>query len=184
MLTIYRRHVKGCAHQHDGRKYRRCRCPIWVDGFLNGVELRESLGMRDWEKAQQTYQKVMQLQPENPVAANNLAYLMLEHDLNADIALSLAQTGRRGLPNSPRAADTLGWAYYHKGTYHSAVDLLQEAEKQSPKDANICYHLGLSYEKLGDKVRAKAEFERALQISPNPRAAEIRLLLAELKRPG
>jgi hypothetical protein len=24
-----------------------------VDGFLNGVELRESLGMRDWEKAQQ-----------------------------------------------------------------------------------------------------------------------------------
>ena len=53
MLTIYRRHVKGCAHRGEGRKYRRCRCPIWVDGFLNGVEIRSSLDLRDWEKAQQ-----------------------------------------------------------------------------------------------------------------------------------
>jgi hypothetical protein len=53
MLTIYRRHVKGCEHRHEGRKYRRCRCPIWVDGFLHGVEIREALDLRDWEKAQQ-----------------------------------------------------------------------------------------------------------------------------------
>ena len=54
MLTIYRRHVKACEHKSEGRKYRRCRCPIWVDGFLNGVDMRESLELRDWEKAQQT----------------------------------------------------------------------------------------------------------------------------------
>src|ERR1017187_541505 len=53
MLTIYRRHVKSCGHRAEGRKYRRCRCPIWVDGFLNGAEIRESLELRDWEKAQQ-----------------------------------------------------------------------------------------------------------------------------------
>ncbi len=53
MLTTYRRHVKGCKHKSEGRKYRRCRCPIWVDGFLNGVEMRESLELRDWEKAQE-----------------------------------------------------------------------------------------------------------------------------------
>src|SRR5437867_3761655 len=53
MLTIYRRHVQACEHKIEGRKYRRCRCPIWVDGFLNGVEMRESLELRDWEKAQQ-----------------------------------------------------------------------------------------------------------------------------------
>ena len=52
MLTAYRRHVKNCPHRDEGRKYRRCRCPIWVDGFLNGVEIRESLEHRDWEKAQ------------------------------------------------------------------------------------------------------------------------------------
>lgn len=51
MLTVYRRHVKSCPHRGEGRKYRRC--PIWADGFLNGVEMRESLEMKDWEKAQQ-----------------------------------------------------------------------------------------------------------------------------------
>jgi len=29
-------------------------CPIWVDGFLNGVEMRKTLETRDWEKAQET----------------------------------------------------------------------------------------------------------------------------------
>src|SRR5258707_4286935 len=52
MLTIYRRHLKNCEHRGDGRKYRRCRCPLWVDGFLNGVEIRKALGLRDWTKAQ------------------------------------------------------------------------------------------------------------------------------------
>ncbi|MBI3695338.1 MAG: tyrosine-type recombinase/integrase [Acidobacteria bacterium] len=52
MLTAYRRHTKRCPHRGEGRKYRRCRCPIWADGMLSGVEIRESLKLRDWEKAQ------------------------------------------------------------------------------------------------------------------------------------
>ena len=52
MLTIYRRHRKDCAHRSEGREYRRCRCPIWVDGFLAGREIRKSLDTADWQKAQ------------------------------------------------------------------------------------------------------------------------------------
>lgn len=52
MLTIYRRHVKGCVHRSEGRKYRRCRCPIWADGLLGREEIRKSLDTREWEKAQ------------------------------------------------------------------------------------------------------------------------------------
>ena len=52
MLTIYRRHRKECKHRNEGRKYRRCRCPIWVDGFLSGREIRKSLDTADWQKAQ------------------------------------------------------------------------------------------------------------------------------------
>ena len=54
MLTIYRRHRKGCEHRREGRKYRRCRCPIWVDGFLGTQDIRKSLETADWQKAQQT----------------------------------------------------------------------------------------------------------------------------------
>jgi site-specific recombinase XerD len=52
MLTIYRRHLKACAHRTDGREYRRCKCPIWVDGTIGQREIRESLQLRDWQKAQ------------------------------------------------------------------------------------------------------------------------------------
>ena len=52
MLTIYRRHRKKCKQRIDGRGYRRCLCPIWVDGSLNGIEIRKSLRIRDWQRAQ------------------------------------------------------------------------------------------------------------------------------------
>jgi integrase/recombinase XerD len=51
MLTIYRRHRKRCKHRPKGRKHRHCQCPIWVDGFLSGQEIRESLKVRDWQRA-------------------------------------------------------------------------------------------------------------------------------------
>ena len=57
MLTIYRRHRQACAHRSEGRKYRRCRCPVWVDGTLTGREIRQSIGTRDWEKTQEIIRK-------------------------------------------------------------------------------------------------------------------------------
>ena len=52
MLSIYRRHEKSCEHRAAGRNYRRCKCPIWVDGFLGDRDIRQSLKLRDWTKAQ------------------------------------------------------------------------------------------------------------------------------------
>jgi hypothetical protein len=60
MLIIYRRHLKRCPHRADGRKYRRCHCPIHVEGFLGDEPVRKALNtllstrgpVRDWERAQ------------------------------------------------------------------------------------------------------------------------------------
>lgn len=52
MLTIYRRHRKSCSHRTEGRAYRRCQCPLWTDGMLGSKEVRKSLNMRDWQRAQ------------------------------------------------------------------------------------------------------------------------------------
>jgi integrase len=52
MLTIYRRHLKGC-HQ-TSVTYRRCKCPIHVRGTVNGQRIkRQSLDLVNWEKAQE-----------------------------------------------------------------------------------------------------------------------------------
>jgi hypothetical protein len=69
MLTIYRRHLKHCAHRSQGRKYRRCRCPIWVDGFIGTDEIRESLQTRNWEDAQRKIHKweAERSKPQEPI---------------------------------------------------------------------------------------------------------------------
>lgn len=53
MLVLYRRHKKSCRHRGEGRKYRRCGCPVWVAGTLGGRKIKESLKTRNWEAAAQ-----------------------------------------------------------------------------------------------------------------------------------
>ncbi len=134
----------------------------------------------EWQQAEVSYQRALQIQSDFPVAANNLAYLMLEHGGNVSVALSLAQTARKGLPNLPNSADTLGWAYYNQGAYSSAIDTLQEAVKADPKNPTYHYHLGMAYQKTNNIAMAKKELEHTLQISPDyGKAAEIRKMLAD-----
>jgi integrase len=52
MLTIFRRHFEKCKHAHKGRKHRHCRCPIAVEGNIDGVMVRKTLDRRDWDAAQ------------------------------------------------------------------------------------------------------------------------------------
>jgi hypothetical protein len=51
MLTIFRRHRKGCAHRSEGRAYRRCHCPISVEGFVGERHVRAALKTADWQRA-------------------------------------------------------------------------------------------------------------------------------------
>jgi tetratricopeptide (TPR) repeat protein len=133
-----------------------------------------------WQQAETYYQQALQVQPDYPLAANNLAYLMLDHGGNVNVALSLAQTARRGLPDLPNSADTLGWAYFNENAFGSAIDLLQQAIKGDPKNATFHYHLGMTYEKANNHAMAKQQFEDTLQINPNfAQAGEIRRMLSE-----
>jgi Tfp pilus assembly protein PilF len=127
--------------------------------------LEESRGNK--QKAEEYYKKSLQIKPEQPIAANNLAYLMLQNGENVDVALTLAQTARRGMPNSPSSADTLAWAYYYKGTYGFARDLLEEAVKTDPNNSTMQYHLGMVYAKMMDKSNAAIHLKKAISLAPD-----------------
>src|SRR5262249_17802355 len=123
------------------------------------------------------YQQALNIQSDNPTASNNLAYVILEQGGNVDLALAMAQTARRGRPDWPNAADTLGWAYYQKGVYQSAIDLFQESlrlnqRQGAPEDATLHYHLGMAYQKANQPAQARQQLERALKISPNNQDAK------------
>jgi integrase len=52
MITVFRRHVKGCRFAIRGRSYRHCTCPLAAEGRLHGKLIRRSLDVRGWEAAQ------------------------------------------------------------------------------------------------------------------------------------
>jgi site-specific recombinase XerD len=90
MLTIYRRHLKKCSHRAEGRKYRRCHCPIWADGFIGNQEIRESLGVNNWTEAEEEklpelkarYSRKGDTQPPEPITVNEATEQFL-HDAEA-----------------------------------------------------------------------------------------------------
>lgn len=138
-------------------------------------------GRGEWEHAKQMYQQALNIEHDNPLASNNLAYVILQQGGNVDVALAMAQTARRGMPDSPNAADTLGWAYFQKGVYQSALDMFQESLRLNEKkggadDPTVHYHLALAYQKLNQAGQARQQLERVLKISPNNGDAKKALL--------
>ena len=141
--------------------------------------LEESQG--DFGQAESYYRKALQIDPQQPIAANNLAYRMLLNGENVDVALTLAQTARRVKPDSTSTADTLAWAYYYKGTYGFARDLLEDAVKTDPTDAAMQYHLGMVYSKLKDKSNAQLHLKKAMSLMPDsPTAKDAKVALQGL----
>jgi cellulose synthase operon protein C len=142
---------------------------------------------QDWTNAENSYQKSLVLTPENPLASGKLAAVMLQSGQNLDVALSLAQAARRGLPTSSAIADTLGWIYYQKGVYPSAIDSLQEALKlergsKSQDDPKTHFHLGMAYAKNGQTALARQQLQLVLKINPNSaEAADAKKQLAQSK---
>lgn len=127
---------------------------------------------QDWQEAKDCYQKALEIEPGQPAAANNLATLLARTGGNLDLALSLAQTAQRGMPDSANAADTLGWVLYEKGAYRSAIDSFQQALKlaaksKSPESPAVHFHLGMAYEKTGEVALARQQLKRVLKIDPN-----------------
>jgi Tfp pilus assembly protein PilF len=115
--------------------------------------------------AMQHYQRVVDREPGDIVALNNLAYRLASDGKQADEALKYAQRAAELSPNRPEVNDTLGWALYHKGVYRSAIKYL-EASTGAEKKPIRMYHLAMAYFKAGDRVRGRQTLDAALRIDP------------------
>ncbi len=138
---------------------------------------------KDTAKANYYYQKILDINKRFAPAANNLAWNFAEHGGNLDVALGLAQRAREVSPNDAVIADTLGWIYYKKGAYGSAISLLKESnEKFMRKNPSVLYHLGLAYQKNKEKELAKQALIQALNVGQEfSEMAEAKQALESLK---
>jgi integrase/recombinase XerD len=77
MLTLYRRHLKRCS-KADDRYWKRCSCPMWVEGTVKNTYIRRSLHTASWERAQGLAQEIESADDPKAPPPKNEAPVALE----------------------------------------------------------------------------------------------------------
>ena len=133
------------------------------------------------QEARKHYEDALAIDPEMPVAANNLAWILAETGGNLDVALELAQRATRRLPDHPAVQDTLGWIYYKKGLDSLAVSAFLKSVEGDPKNPAFHFHLGLAYAQAGQASKARLALQHAMALDPGfDGAVEAKQVLASL----
>ncbi len=131
------------------------------DAFLNEAMLLDALQRK--KEAADAYNKVLNLEPDNALALNNLAYLSAESGTNLDQAQTYAERAKKKAPNSPEVSDTLGYVYLQKNLNTQAAEIFRQNVAEHPDNASFRFHLAMALLKEGDKQGAKDQASRALQ---------------------
>ncbi len=130
-------------------------------------------------QAEKALRELLQQQPDNATALNNLSYLLLEQTTNHQEALKLIEQAVAIEPVNGSFLDTLGWAHYKLGNLDKARESLEKAATYSRRSATIHEHLGDVLQKLGRLNDARKQWEKALDFSVE--AGETARLKVKLK---
>jgi len=131
------------------------------------------------------YRKVLDIQPNNVLALNNLAYGLAEDGkpADADEALKYAQKAAELAPNAAAVENTLGWVLFRKGLYSLAVPHLERAVATEATARRRC-HLAMAYLKIGDEDRGQKSLDAALKMDPNLPEAKTALKMLDAMQGG
>lgn len=141
-----------------------------LDANPRSVELRTLLASSftqrgHIERAVEEYEAILQFNPKNLLAANNLAATLA--DFRADDptslarALALSQGFEDRAPN-PFFLDTLGWVHLRMGHHDEAIRLINRAVRQAPLHPILNYHLGIAHYEAGHQEAARHYLDKAL----------------------
>jgi len=134
----------------------------------------EKLG--DAEKAITNLRDAIKYNPSSARAYNYLGYIYAEKNINIDEAFSLVSKALDFEPENGAYLDSLGWIYFRKGEYESALKYLllaeEKLEEAGTPDFVVYDHIGDTYIKLGNPSRAKIYYEKALKFEKNAAVEE------------
>lgn len=132
------------------------------------------------EEAETLLRRILNDLPGNPLAQNNLGYLLAEKGVKLEEALSLVQQALKTDPNNSSYLDSLGWVYARRGEWELARDCLARALILEPASATTLEHLGDVAKGLGDEIGARDYWKRGLQLAREAR--QVARLNAKLGR--
>jgi tetratricopeptide (TPR) repeat protein len=121
----------------------------------------------NWAEARKLFEKAHELDPLSSAINAELAFLNIEHGGDLNIAIDLAQKAKKQTPDSPFAADALGWAYYKLGAPEPAIAQLKTSAQKALGNPMYQYHLGMAYLATKDYDSARRCLQAALKSDPN-----------------
>ena len=116
----------------------------------------------NWEKAEESLKKALDLSHRHPQVLNYLGYSWLKKGVNVDDAVSYILEAYEKEPDDGVIIDSLGWVYFKTGDYKNAILYLEKASELNPQNAIISDHLGDAYWFGGRKNEAVFLWKHAL----------------------
>ena len=137
----------------------------WLRIYPQDTEIRLVLGgiyqaSGDNKAAAREYEQVVDAQPENIVALNNLAWIYSQEGLPE--ALLLAERAYKLAPESPGVQDTYGWILVQHGDVEKGSQLLKNAMESLPESAEVEYHYATALARMGQTDEARRRLRQLL----------------------
>jgi len=135
-----------------------------------------AMSRADFAGGEKHYRAVLETQPRNALALNNVAWLMAKQGKAGGVPL--AEQANQILPNRPQLMDTLATVLAAEGEVKRAIDVQKRAVQIDRNDPNLRLNLARLHLKAGEKPQARAELEDLARLGDRFRAqAEVTELL-------
>ncbi|HUZ06485.1 MAG TPA: tetratricopeptide repeat protein [Candidatus Paceibacterota bacterium] len=135
------------------------------------AEAQNYFAAKEFDKAALDYRKILQRDPDNPLALGNLAAIELEQgrldDAEKHIKAALAQN-----PDDAYNLSILGYVKFRQEKFDDALDALSRAAKLDPQNPEIENYLGVTLSHKGLRTQAETALRKAIEINPNYAAAQ------------
>jgi putative PEP-CTERM system TPR-repeat lipoprotein len=156
----------------------------WRQEHPNDIAFRLHLGdvavaQKDWATADSHYAAVVQAQPWNALALNNVAWLMVQQGKPG--AVEVAERANELMPGRAHLLDTLASALAADGKLPKAIETQKLAITRQPNNPDLNLNLARLYIKAGEKAQARVELESLAKLGDKFAAkGEVSTLLESL----
>jgi len=135
--------------------------------------------LKDYDLARDRYLSVLKLQPDNPNALNNVAWLL--NRSKDPKALEYAEKAAKLAPNNPDYMDTQAQALANANRLDKAIEIQKRAVALSPEHAMYRFNLAQYYVSSGQKSQAREQLQHLAELGDGFRQqAEVKKLMEAL----
>jgi tetratricopeptide (TPR) repeat protein len=121
-----------------------------------------------FELAESTYKKALEIEPGHPTLLNNYAYLLAVRGIRLEEAMEMANQAVEQAPDNASYLDTKGWVYFKMGDHKRALEwLLKSLEYSDEEGVELLDHIGDVYWELKEYQEAHRYWKRALDVEPD-----------------